>query len=272
MEGNRTPSCQRPRAIAAGGHADSQRWLASSSPLPVNKARSILPQFPIRTTRRSFLAGSAAGAMLAVLAVQARAQAAKEVPLAEYKPEYLSVAEFAFVMAATARLIPSEGDGPGAIEARVPVFIDRQLAGDFGTAADLYMQAPFNPDADPNLGTQTPLPPADIYRQGIAAFDKWCIDTQGAGFADLAKDKQDAALTALSKGEVKLDPKLREFWGLLLQNTREGYFCDPQYGGNAGMESWVYIGFPGARANYYDWVGRPEAYRLGPVDIAGARV
>ena len=189
----------------------------------------------------------------------------------ELPAEYLSTAEFAFVMAASARLIPSEGDGPGAIEARVPVFIDRQLAGDFGTAADLYMEGPFNPEADPNLGTQTPLAPADIYRQGIAAFDTWCMDTQGADFADLAKDKQDTALTALSKNEVKLDPKLREFWGLLLQNTREGYFCDPQYGGNAGMESWVYIGFPGARANYYDWVGHDQRYPLGPVDIAGER-
>jgi gluconate 2-dehydrogenase gamma chain len=230
-----------------------------------------MPQFPFQSTRRSFLAGTAAGATLSILAFQARAQAAREVPLAEYKPEYLSVTEYAFVMAATARLIPSEGDGPGAIEARVPVFIDRQLAGDFGTAADLYMEGPFSPEADPNLGTQTALSPAEIYRQGIAAFDTWCDDTHGAPFADLDTGKQDAALTALSKDEVTLAPDLREFWSLLLQNTKEGYFSDPQYGGNAGMESWIYIGFPGARANYYDWVGRPEAYPLGPVDIAGER-
>ena len=61
------------------------------------------------------------------------------------------------------------------------------------------------------------------------------------------------------------------FWTLLLQNTREGYFSDPQYGGNAGMQIWVYIGFPGARANYYEWVGPDKAYPLGPVDIAGER-
>lgn len=230
-----------------------------------------MPAIPIHTTRRSFLAGTAAGAALSVLAVKARAQSAQEVPLAAYKPEYLSAAEYAFVMAATARLIPSEGDGPGALETRVPVFIDRQLAGDFGNAADLYMEGPFSPEADPNLGTQTPLTPADIYRQGIAAFDKWCVDTHGSSFADLDADTKDAALTSLSKDEVELDPKLREFWTLLLQNTKEGYFSDPQYGGNAGMESWVYIGFPGARANFYEWVGRPEAYPLGPVDIAGER-
>jgi gluconate 2-dehydrogenase gamma chain len=70
---------------------------------------------------------------------------------------------------------------------------------------------------------------------------------------------------------VQLAPDLREFWSLLLHNTKEGYFSDPQYGGNAGMESWIYIGFPGARGNFYDWIGRAEAYPLGPVDIAGER-
>lgn len=223
------------------------------------------------TNRRSFLAGTAAGAALSVLAIQARAQAAQEVPLAEYKPEYLSAAEYAFVMAASARLIPSDGDGPGAIETRVPVFIDRQLAGEFGSATDLYMEGPFSPEADPFLGIQSPLIPAEIYREGIAAFEKWCADTHGAGFADLDADTQNVSLTALSKDEVQLDPKLRGFWALLLQNTKEGYFSDPQYGGNAGMESWVYIGFPGARANFYEWVGRDEAYPLGPVNIAGER-
>ncbi len=230
-----------------------------------------MPKFPFHSTRRGFLTGTAAGAALSILALQARAQAAKEVALADYTPEYLTAAEYAFVMAATARLIPSEGEGPGALEARVPVFIDRQLAGDFGTAADLYMEGPFNPAADANLGPQTALTPAEIYRQGIAAFDSWCTTTQGAAFADLDAGKQDAALTALSKAEVPLAPDLRDFWSLLLQNTKEGYFSDPQYGGNAGMESWIYIGFPGARANFYDWIGRAEAYPLGPVDIAGER-
>jgi gluconate 2-dehydrogenase gamma chain len=230
-----------------------------------------MPSIQIRTNRRTFIAGTAAGAALSGLAACARAQAAKEVPLAEYTPEYLNAAEYAFVMAATARLIPSDGDGPGALETRVPVFIDRQLAGDFGTAADLYMQGPFNPEADAKLGTQSPLTPAEIYRDGIAAFDTWCTNTHGAKFVDLATGKQDAALDALSKAEVPLDPALREFWTLLLQNTKEGYFSDPQYGGNAGMESWVYIGFPGARASYYDWVGVAEPYPLGPVNIAGER-
>ena len=224
-----------------------------------------------KPSRRTFLAGTAAGAALSVFALQARAQAAREVPLDQYQPEYLTAAEYAFIMAATARIIPEDGEGPGALETRVPVFIDRQLAGDFGTAADLYMEGPFSPAADPFLGTQTPLTPAEIYRGGIAAFDAWCTQTHNASFADLDAETQDAAITSLSQGDVTLEPELREFWSLLLQNTREGYFADPQYGGNAGMASWVYIGFPGARGSFLEWVGRPEAYPLGPVDIAGER-
>lgn len=49
-------------------------------------------------------------------------------PLEEYAPVYFTPDEWVFVLAATARLIPSEGEGPGAHEARVPVFIDLQLA------------------------------------------------------------------------------------------------------------------------------------------------
>lgn len=175
-------------------------------------------------------------------------------------------------MAATARLIPSEGDGPGAIEARVPVFIDRQLASDYGTADDWYMEGPHDAAAEPARGWQTPLTPAEVYRQAIPAFNAWCEETHGAAFADLSPEQQDASLTSLQNGDVTLANELREFWGLLLSNTKEGYFADPQYGGNQGMQSWVYIGFPGARAAYREWPERHNVkYPLGPVSISGER-
>jgi len=60
------------------------------------------------------------------------------------------------------------------------------------------------------------------------------------------------------------------FFGFLLQNTKEGYFSDPIHGGNKNAAAWAMIGFPGARADYLDWVGRPgERYPLPPVTIAG---
>jgi len=228
------------------------------------------PDYP---SRRGFLKVSAASVALVGLAATASAQeSAAPVSLEEYPREYLNAAEWAFVMAAVARLIPSEGDGPGAIEARVPVFIDRQLAGDYGSADDWYMQGPHDPAAEPARGWQTPLTPAQIYRQAIPAFDRWCEANQGMSFASLDAGQQDAALQALQDGDVGLDPEVRDFFTILLANTKEGYFADPMYGGNHGMQPWVYIGFPGARAAFREWPDRHNIkYPLGPVSISGER-
>lgn len=268
-------------------------------------------------TRRAFLKAGAAG--VAASGFQPLWAQEPVVPLDQYQPEFLSGAEWSFIMAATARLIPSDGDGPGAIEARVPVFIDRDLAGPFGQAADWYMEGPHEPGANPDFGYQTPLTPAEIYRGGIARFDEWCVAEYGAAFADLSTDSQDAALNALEtdaeRAEEALGPaagegeqatnetaaspagqggqggaggnengaqtqtpvrimpdELRDFFALLVQNTKEGYFSDPKYGGNHQMASWVYIGFPGARASFLEWVDKDNIpYPLGPVSINGER-
>ncbi len=99
-----------------------------------------LPGYP---SRRSFLKASAASVMLSGLAVSAQAQqSTPPVALDQYERQYFNDLEWTFILAATARLIPSDGDGPGAIETRVPVFIDLQLAGDYGRADDWYMVGP----------------------------------------------------------------------------------------------------------------------------------
>lgn len=229
-----------------------------------------LPGYP---SRRGFLKASAASVAVASVVTTAQAQPAPApVPLDQYQPEYLDPAEWAFVMAAAARLIPSDGDGPGAIETRVPVFIDRQLAGDYGKAAWWYMEGPHEPAAPPERGWQSPLSPAELYRQAIPAIDNWCEVTHGATFASLDSDTQDAVLTALQKGEVTLAPELSWFFVTLLANTKEGYFADPIHGGNHGMQAWVHIGFPGARGAFRDWPERHNVkYPLGPVSISGER-
>ncbi len=230
---------------------------------------------PGRPSRRGFLKGSAAGVAFASFTGSASAQTPQKEappPLDQYERVYLNDAEWAFVMAACARLIPSDGDGPGAIECRVPVFIDRQLAGEFGQAATWYMQGPFDPSAKPTLGFQSPLTPAEIYRQAIPVFQDWCEKTHGDRFENLESATQDAALTSLQKAEVPLAPELRDFFSFLLANTKEGYFADPMYGGNHDMQAWVHIGFPGARGAYTSWPGRENAeYPLGPVSINGDR-
>lgn len=224
-------------------------------------------------SRRTFLLASGAGVALTGVAMAFHANG-KETPiqLAQYQPEYFNPEEWAFVMAAVARLIPSEGDGPGALEAHVPVFIDRQLKGYYGSAEIWYMAGPHAPEAAADRGWQTPLNPAQLYRKAIPAFNAACQSRWSKNFVDLAPEEQDTALTALQKGEIKLDAELSIFFTTLLANTKEGYFADPQHGGNLGMQSWTYIGFPGARASYMEWVDQHNRkYPLGPVSIKGER-
>ncbi|GHC80559.1 gluconate 2-dehydrogenase subunit 3 family protein [Limoniibacter endophyticus] len=232
-----------------------------------------MKDLPGSPSRRSFLKGTAAAAAVTSVAVPAVAQTnSQPVPLDQYKPETLNAEEWAFVMAAAARLIPSDGEGPGAIEARVPVFIDKELGGGFGAAADWYMEGPHDAAASPLRGWQTPLTPLEIYQQAIPVFNQWCQQTHGKIFAELDAAQQDQALVSLQKGEVGLVPELRDFFTILLQNTKEGYFADPMYGGNHGMVAWQYIGFPGARASYKEWVDQHNVpYPLGPVSISGER-
>ncbi|WP_417247587.1 gluconate 2-dehydrogenase subunit 3 family protein [Celeribacter sp.] len=224
-----------------------------------------------RPSRRGFLKGTAAGTAFAAIGTSVKAEQPLP-PLEEYTPSYLTEAEYTFIMAACGRLIPSEGNGPGALETRVPVFIDLQLAGDFGAGADWYMEGPHDPSANPLLGYQTPLTPAEIYRKAIPLFQDWCQKTHAHTFENLDAQTQDAALTSLQNGDVGLPDDVRDFFSLLLQNTKEGYFADPMYGGNYGMQAWTFIGFPGARAAYTEWVPHfDHAYPLSAVSISGER-
>lgn len=188
------------------------------------------------------------------------------------RPGYIffSPAEAVFIEAAVARLIPSDSTGPGAMEAGIPRFIDRQLAGPYGAGDHFYLQPPFVKGL-PTQGWQMQAP-AEVYRAAISAIDRWSAATHGTTFAALDATRQDAALKALEEGNVELSggSDAKAFFALLLQNTFEGYFADPIYGGNRDMASWRMIGFPGARYNLRPFVLRyGEAYPLPPVSLQG---
>jgi len=231
--------------------------------------------------RRDFLrhsialvpASAALGAGGHALAADAPAAApATAAPAAPYTPTYFNANEWAFIQAAVARLIPSDGEGPGAIEAGVPEFIDRQMDTAWGHGGLWYMQGPFAPDASPLFGYQSPMPPRDLYRASITALDAWCRKQRGdKTFAQLDAAAQDEVLKGLEAGKIALDGvPAKDFFGFLLQNTKEGYFSDPIHGGNKKAAAWAMIGYPGARADFLDWIERPGVrYPLPPVTIAG---
>ena len=194
-------------------------------------------------------------------------------PAQAYAPRYFSGEEWVFLQAACGRLIPDDQNGPGAVELGVPEFIDRQMDGPFGHAATWYMQGPFA-SALPEFGYQSPLTPRAVYRAGIAALNAHCRRMfHNKAFCELPPATQDSLLTALEKGALDFDDVSgKSFFGFLLQNAREGYLSDPVHGGNRNMESWKMIGFPGARADFLDWVDRHGVrYPYGPVDISGGR-
>jgi gluconate 2-dehydrogenase gamma chain len=190
---------------------------------------------------------------------------------APYAPVYFTASEWTFLHAAVDELIPADATGAGALEAGVPEFIDRQMETPYGHGKLWYMQGPFHPEVAAELGYQLGLVPRDIYRHGIEACNVWCVRERGQPFASLPPAVRVQVLDQLEAGQIHLDAvPSKLFFNTLLQNTKEGYFADPMYGGNKGMAGWKMIGFPGARADYADWVEQPgEKYALGPVSILG---
>lgn len=179
--------------------------------------------------------------------------------------------EAAAVEAAIDRLIPADALGPGGREAGCASFIDRQLAGFYGSSQRLYMKPPFA-DGTPQQGPQSALTPAARYRVALAAIDAHCrIAFVGRIFAQLTSEDRDLVLQGLEQGRIQLDgTDGRAFFEMLLQNTMEGFFSDPVHGGNRDMIGWKLIGFPGARYDYRDHVAKHnQPYPLPPVSIAG---
>jgi gluconate 2-dehydrogenase gamma chain len=138
-------------------------------------------------------------------------------------PETLTQTEADTLEAITARLIPTDENGPGAREARAARYIDRALGG--ALAASL----------------------AD-YRTGLAALDRHARQTKGAAFTALAPADQDAVLTDIERNAATdFTPSAGAFFALVRTHTLQGTFGDPHYGGNANFVGWDLIGYPGLR-------------------------
>jgi gluconate 2-dehydrogenase gamma chain len=170
------------------------------------------------------------------------------------------------------RADPERPVGPGAVEAGVPFFLDRQLAGKFGSGDHYFLGGPW-PKGTPEQGYQSRFSPAQLYRAAIAAIDKYVGATfNGAAFGKLARPIRTRCSRGWRAATIKLDGGVdsKTFFAMLLQNTKEGYFSDPIYGGNKDMAAWKMIGFPGAHYDYKEWVSRHgERVPFPPVGFKG---
>lgn len=181
--------------------------------------------------------------------------------------------EAATVEAIVDRLIPADALSIGGRDAGCAVFIDRQLAGDYGKSATWYLAGPAI-DGTSQQGPQYTDTIGQRYRAALAALDRYCrAQHDSKPFAAVGRDRQDAILQGLENGSLKLDGSDgRMFFEQILSNTREGFLADPLYGGNRDMAGWKMVGFPGARYDFRDVIGRRgEDLKLAPVSIYDRR-
>jgi gluconate 2-dehydrogenase gamma chain len=163
---------------------------------------------------------------------------------------FFTAAEARIVTAACERIFPGDATGPGATEAGVVIYIDRQLAGPYGSDKNRYSKGPWL-ESYPEHGYQGKENPRDTYRHGI----------RGLGdFTKLSVDEQTKKLTSIEK---------THFFQLLRTHTIEGMFSDPMHGGNAGLIGWQLIGFPGPQMSHRNDIDKHfgQPWRLKPQSL-----
>jgi gluconate 2-dehydrogenase gamma chain len=116
-------------------------------------------------------------------------------------------------------LIPPD-DFPGAYEAGVCDYLERLLQTDL-------------------------VEDAEFFRTGIDAIEAEALARFQKPFARLSPAEQHSTLGAIESGAVQASwpiPPSR-FFEMLVNTTAEGYYSEPQQGGNRGAISWLMTGF-----------------------------
>jgi gluconate 2-dehydrogenase gamma chain len=77
---------------------------------------------------------------------------------------------------------------------------------------------------------------ADFFRAGIDAIDAEALAQFAQPFANLGPSDQISTLAAIESAAPR-------FFEMLVNTTAEGYYSEPQQGGNRGAISWLMTGF-----------------------------
>ena len=162
--------------------------------------------------RRAFvqIAGSAVGGMIVAPACAAPAG----------KWRVLTDAEATVVEAMAEQIVPADQD-PGAREANVVNYIDKQLASVFA-------------------GHQ------ETYRRGVAGVQQTSNLMFGGDFETLQWSQQTEVLRALEKGQatgtIWETESAQSFFALIRDHTMQGFYGSPRHGGNRRFVSFRMIG------------------------------
>ena len=181
----------------------------------------------------------------------------------------LSINEQKIVEAIVETIIPSDSNSPGAKEAGVIYFIDKQLAGDYGNSARMYMDGPFiqsgqtgpitvdgitYTEGTPEIPWQAAhkyqynMTLRSFWRYGLDAVQNYANQILGKNFEDLSESDRVSILNDIDDNQPTdfngIVPK--DFLQEVLFMTWSGFFMDPMYGGNKGLVGWKLTGFTGA--------------------------
>ena len=182
----------------------------------------------------------------------------------------LTATEQAFISAAADTIIPADDLSPSGSDCGVAVFIDRQLAGAYGSGARLYRQGPF-PKAKPELGYQLALTPREFFRAGIEAANELTRKTYGKDFDRLAEKDREAALKTLEEGKARL-PRLQQHACSSTRCCRSRWRASSPTrctAATATWPSWKMVGYPGLPATYREEIktlSRQEVRQAAAVD------
>jgi len=155
----------------------------------------------ILLTRRQFVAaGAMSGAVIAVGCKPAAKQRAWE---------SLTGAQARTLTVLCDQIIPAD-EFPGATQAGVLTYLDRQLARHYSRYQDAY-------------------------RDGLAQTETICRERFGCGLADASSSQQLEIAVALEK-------QTPEFFELVRRHTLEGFYGSPRHGGNRDGASWRMLG------------------------------
>lgn len=131
------------------------------------------------------------------------------------------------------RLIPADENGPGAVAAGVPNYINNTLA-DWNSA---------------ELETLT---------EGLLMLSRTAVVRYGREFPILSESNKDALLMDMEDGNIEGFENSSQVFSRLHRLTLEGMFSDPYYGGNYNYAGWDLIGYPGAVM-----ASSPDMQRMG---------
>jgi gluconate 2-dehydrogenase gamma chain len=138
--------------------------------------------------------------------------------------------EEAKLLTAIAEQIVPADEYPGATDAGVVNFIDKQLAGFYSDQVENY-------------------------RNGLAAFQQYCKERVGNNFEELDWDTQTNVLKDLEANRIDFaywkENSGSQFFNMLRNHTMQGFYGSPRHGGNKN-----YVSYKMMRIDYPHVIGR----------------